>query len=336
MTQSVSSTTPGTQIYPLTFDPVFKDYVWGGRNLADKLGRTLPDGIIAESWEIAAHPDGSSRVNRGSLAGKTLPEVQKALGLDLVGTRNQGMLDLGRFPLLIKLLDANRWLSVQVHPDDAYGLANAEDLGKTEMWVVLYAKPDAELVYGFKPGVSKAAFANAIDEGTVDEWLHRVPVQAGDVIFVPAGTIHALGPGTIVAEIQQNSNTTYRIYDWGRPRPIHLAQALDVLNFELIEPGPLTPVVLEANGARREQIGQCAYFETERLALPAGSAFSGTCDGSTFEIWAALEGAATISWAGEPVSLAAVGWVLLPAALGDFQVTALEESVLLRVFTPES
>ena len=233
------------------------------------------------------------RVNRGSLAGKTLPEVQEALGVDLVGTRNQGMLDLGRFPLLIKLLDANRWLSVQVHPDDAYGLANEEDLGKTEMWVVLYAKPDAELDLWLQARREQGCLCRTPSmSGTVDEWLHRVPVQAGDVIFVPAGTIHALGPGTIVAEIQQNSNTTYRIYDWGRPRPIHLAQALDVLNFELIEPGPLTPVLLEANGVRREQIGQCAYFETERLALPAGSAFSGTCDGSTFEIWAALEGEA--------------------------------------------
>ncbi len=334
MTQSVPSATPEPQIYPLTFDPIFKDYLWGGRNLADKLGHELPDGIIAESWEIAAHPDGSSAVNRGPLAGKTLPEVQEELGVELVGTRNQSMLDLGRFPLLIKLLDANRWLSVQVHPDDAYGLANEEDLGKTEMWVVLYAEPDAELIYGFKPGVSKAAFAEAIATGTVDDWLHRVPVKTGDVIFVPAGTVHALGPGTIVAEIQQNSNTTYRIYDWGRPRPIHVEQALDVLNFDLIEPKPLTPTLLEDNGVRREQIGQCAYFQTERLALPAGSAFSGTCDGSTFEIWAVLEGEAVISWAGEPVSLAAVGWVLLPAALGDFQVTAVEESVLLRVLTP--
>ena len=321
-------------IYPLTFDPIFKDYVWGGRNLADKLHRTIPDGVIAESWEIAAHPDGSSQVNAGPLAGRTLPQVQEILGVDLVGTRNQQMLELGRFPLLIKLLDAQRWLSVQVHPDDAYGLAHEQDLGKTEMWVVLHAEAGAELIYGFKAGVTQDAFAAAIEAGTVEEWLHRVPVNVGDVIFVPAGTIHALGPGTIVAEIQQNSNTTYRIYDWGRPRPIHITQALDVLNFELIEPGPLQPIVISRNGVTREEIGDCAYFHTERLAMPAGAAFTGACDGATFEIWAVLEGEAVVHWHGAPVPVAGVGWVLLPAALGEFQITAAEESVLLRVITP--
>ena len=138
MSQSPNRHSP---IYPLTFDPVFKDYVWGGRDLADKLGREIPDGIIAESWEIAAHPDGSSIVNNGPLVGLTLPQVQAHLGEALVGRNNQQMLEMERFPLLIKLLDANRWLSVQVHPDDAYGLANENDLGKTEMWVVLDAAP---------------------------------------------------------------------------------------------------------------------------------------------------------------------------------------------------
>ena len=321
-------------IYPLTFDPVFKDYVWGGRNLETVLGRQIPDGVIAESWDIAAHPDGSSAVNNGPLKGETLPQVLSLLGEQLVGSRNRRMLEMKRFPLLIKLLDAHRWLSVQVHPDDEYGLAHENDLGKTEMWVVLHAEPGAELVYGFKRGVTKEAFAQAIREGTVDQWLHYVPIQAGDVIFVPAGTIHALGPGAIVAEIQQNSNTTYRIYDWGRPRPIHIQQALDVLNFGLVEPGPMKPTVIEQNGRRRELIGQCAYFQTERLYLPAGDAFQGRCNGATFEIWGVMAGQATVHWQGDPIVIEAVGWVLLPAALGDFRVEADAESTLLRVFTP--
>ncbi|MCB9136897.1 MAG: class I mannose-6-phosphate isomerase [Caldilineaceae bacterium] len=321
-------------IYPLTFTPIFQDYVWGGRNLADKLGRTIPDGIIAESWEIAAHPDGSSTVAQGPLAGKTLPEVQALLGADLTGTRNQAALKTGRFPLLIKLLDANRWLSVQVHPDDEYGLTHEDDLGKTEMWIVLHAEPGAELIYGFKAGVSKAAFAEAIANGRVDEWLHHLPVQAGDVVFVPAGSIHALGPGTIVAEIQQNSNTTYRIDDWGRPRPIHVEQALDVLNFDLVEPEALTPTPLPAQGLRREEIGRCAYFQTERLFMPAGSTFGGRCDGSTFEIWGVLAGSATLSWAGKPLQLNAIEWTLLPAALGEYAVTANQDATLVRVLTP--
>jgi len=331
--QPINQSTEST-IHPLTFAPVFKDYVWGGRNLETKLGRDLPDGIIAESWDIAAHPDGSSTVNNGPLKGKTLPEVLALLGEQLVGSRNRRMVEMDRFPLLIKLLDAHRWLSVQVHPNDAYGLAHEGDLGKTEMWVVLYTEPGAELVYGFKRGVTREGFAQAIADGTVDEWLHYAPIKAGDVIFVPAGTIHALGPGAIVAEIQQNSNTTYRIYDWGRPRPIHIQQALDVLNFDLVEPGPLEPAVIEQNGRRREIIGQCPYFQTERLHLPAGESFQGRCSGETFEIWGVLDGEATVRWAGEPVSLSAVGWVLLPAALGDFRVVADVGSTLLRVFTP--
>ena len=126
------------------------------------------------------------------------------------------------------------------------------------------------------------------------ELLQRLPVQQGDVVFVPAGTVHALGPGIIVAEIQQNSDTTYRIYDWGRPRPLHLEQALDVLNFEQSAPGALVPYVLEENGVGREEIGNCHYFRTERLQMARGSEFRGTCDGTTFEIWGVMEGTATI------------------------------------------
>ncbi len=322
-------------IYPLTFDPIFKDYPWGGRNLGEKFGRAIPDGIVAESWEIAAHPNGSSTVNQGPLAGLTLPEVQAQLGVDLVGENNQAALARNKFPLLIKLLDANSWLSVQVHPDDDYALAHENDWGKTEMWVVLHAEPDAKLIFGFKRGVDRAKFAAAIEQGTTEAWLHQLPVQAGDVVFVPTGSIHALGPGIIIAEIQQNSDVTYRIYDWGRPRPIHVQKSLDVLNFDQIEPTAYQPVpVLDDDGLRVEQIGACDYFITERVTLPAGSSFYGMCDGASFEIWAVLSGTVTLSWEGEPLTLSGVQWVLLPAMLGDFEFNATDESVLLRVVTP--
>lgn len=323
-------------IYPLTFDPVFKDYPWGGRNLETKLGRKIPEGVVAESWDIAAHPNGSSVVNAGPLKGKTLPEVQALLGEALVGERNRRALEMGKFPLLIKILDANRWLSIQVHPDDAYAMAHEGEPGKTEMWVVLHAEPGAELIYGFAPGMTREKYAAVIGTEASVEGLHRVPVKPGDVIFVPAGTIHALGPGIMVAEIQQNSDTTYRIWDWGRPRPLHLAKALDVLNFEQIAPEPATPEVLvDEEGLRVERLARCPYFETERITLPAGHAFYGLCDGSTFEIWAVLQGRATIDSHAEPVTLKAVEWALLPAALGEFQIRAEEDAVLLRVMTPE-
>jgi mannose-6-phosphate isomerase len=327
--------TTNSSLYPLTFDPIFKDYPWGGRNLGEKLGRNIPDGIVAESWEIAAHPHGSSTVNNGPLAGLTLPQVQEKLGLALVGSRNAAALARGKFPLLIKLLDAHRWLSVQVHPNDDYAQKHEGEWGKTEMWLVLDAQPDAELIFGFKPGVDRERFAQAIADGRVEDWLHRVPVQPGTVIFVPTGAIHALGEGIIIAEIQQNSDVTYRIYDWGRPRPLHVQQALDVLDFDLIEPGPYRPItLLDDEGLHVEQIGACDYFETERLTMPAGSSFFGLCDGETFEIWAVLQGEATLSWDGEPLTLRGVSWVLLPAEFGEFQIEAGEDSVLLRVITP--
>lgn len=323
-------------VYPLTFDPIFKDYPWGGRNLGSRLGRVLPDGIVAESWEVAAHPNGASRVHAGALAGRTLPEVMAEWGEALVGRRNAADLAEGRFPLLVKLLDASRWLSVQVHPNDAYALAHEGDLGKTEMWVVLAAEPGAEVIYGFRAGVDRATFARAVEAGESERLLHRLQVQAGDVVFVPAGAIHALGPGIIVAEIQQNSDTTYRIYDWGRPRPLHIAQALEVLDFGLTEPEAVQPQPVADAQVPTEVIGECVYFRTERLRLQAGERYVGGCDGETFEIWGVMQGQVECTWQGDPLALAAVSWVLLPAALGEFAVSATQNSTLLRVVRPDA
>lgn len=332
------------QIYPLQFAPVFKDYPWGGRNLERVMGRQIPHGIVAESWEISAHPNGQTKVIAGPLAGLTLSEVQEKLGEDLLGSRNRRALEMKKFPLLIKLLDANQWLSVQVHPDDEYGLAHEGEYGKTEMWVVLHAEPGAELIYGLKPGADRDAFVAAVDAGQSERLLHRVQVCAGDVVFVPAGAVHSLGPGIMVAEIQQNSDTTYRIYDWGRlgndgnPRPLHIAQALDVIDWQQIEPGTVTPRLISdgSRGLHHEVIGESAYFRTERLGMSAGSRYADRCAGESFQIWAVLSGQATLTWAGEPIHLSAISWVLLPAALGEFEIHVDEESVLLRVITPES
>ncbi len=325
------------QLYPLTFDPVFKDYPWGGRNLAERLGRTIPAGTVAESWEIAAHPNGASIINNGPLRGQTLTDAMAIWGTQLLGSNSQTALELNKFPLLIKLLDANRWLSVQVHPNDEYGLANENEFGKTEMWVVLHAEPGAEIIYGFKAGTTRAAYAEAVRNDAAAAALHRLPVAAGDVIFVPAGAIHALGPGVIVAEIQQNSDTTYRIYDWGRPRPIHVEQAMAVLDFDLVEPGTATPnVLLAEEGLRIEQLATCPYFATERIQLSASNAFNGLCDGSSFEIWGILAGNVTLEWGSESLDLNAIQWVLLPAAIGAYQIVATgdRDSTLLRVNVP--
>lgn len=328
--------------YPLQFTPIFKDYIWGGRSLETVLGRAIPGGAVAESWEIAAHPNGHTAVANGPLAGQTLADVQRLWGEALVGSRNQRALAEEKFPLLIKLLDANQWLSVQVHPDDAYGLAHAGDYGKTEMWVVLHAQPGAELIYGLRRGVDREAFTQAVAENRVEDVLHRVPVAAGNVIFVPAGTVHALGPGTIVAEIQQNSDTTYRIYDWGRlgndgqPRPLHIADALEVIDWEQTEPALVAPqpTMSNPNGIGVEELAQCAYFHTERIVMGGGRVYTGRCTGESYEIWAVISGAVQLEWSGGQIDLSRISWVLLPASLGEYRITARSASMLLRVITP--
>ncbi len=332
---------PTATLYPLLFRPVLKDYLWGGRNLATKLGRALPaEGVIAESWEIAGHEDGTATVENGVYAGWPLTQVHAALGIDLIGTHNAWAQARGKFPLLIKLLDAAAPLSVQVHPDDAYAQAHeGNELGKTEMWVVLHAEPGAELIVGVAAGTTPEAFRQAIAQNRLEPFLHRLPVRAGDHVCVPAGTLHAILGGLLIAEIQQNSNTTYRVYDWGRVgadgkgRPLHVDQALAVIDFSRVEPRIVPPTLLvEEAGLRRELLCRNRYFTTERVTLAAGSQFRGACTGESLEIWGAIEGEAAVN----ELTLAAVRFCLLPAALGEFTVTAKTETTLLRTYVEQA
>jgi mannose-6-phosphate isomerase len=314
-----------TSLYPLTFTPVLKDYIWGGRNLEHLFGRSLPPGRIAESWDIAAHEDGTTVVDNGRFANKTLTELQAELGLDLIGRNCAWAYERGKFPLLIKLLDAHQNLSVQVHPDDGYAQNHeGNELGKTEMWIVLHAEPEAAVILGVKAGTTPELFRLAIAGGRLEPYLHHIPVQAGDVVCVPAGSLHAILGGLVIAEIQQNSNTTYRVYDWnrlqnGQPRPLHVDKALDVINFEQVEPGLCQPELIADDGqVRRYQLCHNRYFVTERVEMAAEALFQGRCDGSSLEIWGVIAGDVVIN----EVALTAVRFTLLPAALGDFQVTA--------------
>lgn len=324
-------------LYPLLFKPVLKDYIWGGRNLEEKLGRDLPaEGIIAESWEIAGHKDGTTAVANGPLAGTSLTKLLDTYGLDLIGSRSQWALERDKFPLLIKILDANRTLSVQVHPNDKYALANeGNELGKTEMWVVLSAQPGAEIILGVANGTTPDSFRQAIEAGELEPHLHRLPVQTGDHICVPAGSLHAIMDGLLIAEIQQNSNTTYRVYDWnrvghdGQPRPLHIDKALDVINFDQVEPSLPHPTPVDET---REQLCHNQYFTVERVSLTADTPFEGHNDGQTFEIWGVIEGEATVTGGDTAVELSAVQFVLLPAALGDFHLQTSDTAVCLRAY----
>ncbi len=327
-------------IYPLTFEPVFRDYVWGGRHLETLFGRALPAGIVAESWEISGHPSSPTRVDAGYWRGRTLPEILDALGTDLVGTSSRDMLSRGRFPLLIKLLDANRDLSVQVHPDDAYAAARENgEPGKTEMWYVLHAEPGTELIYGLARNVTWESFRAAIADNTLEAQLHRLTIAPGDCIHVPAGTVHALLAGAVVVEIQRNSDATYRVYDWGRlgtdgkPRPLHIAKALDVINWNWVERGTIRPLLLcGPTGAERALLVDDRHFTVERIELAEGAEFPGRCDGSTFQIWGCVRGSGVVRWAGQPVRAEAIRFVLLPALLGEYVIRAEVPSTLLRVY----
>ena len=322
-------------LYPLIFEPILKDYIWGGRNL-EKLGRNLPPGKTAESWEIAAHEDGTAVVTNGHFVGKLLTEIHQELGLDLIGTNNAWAQERSKFPLLIKLLDANQPLSVQVHPDDVYAQEHeGNELGKTEMWVVLHAAPGAAIILGVKPGSTPTNFRQAILDGNLEQYLHQIPVKAGNVVCVPAGSLHAILGGLIIAEIQQNSNTTYRVYDWnrvgadGKARPLHIDKALDVINFNQVEPELCQPVLIhEADGIRGYELCRNRYFVTERVEMETGAVFNGRCDGSTLEIWGIIEGEVAIN----DVALTAVRFTLLPAAMGDFTVQATTTTTLLRSY----
>ena len=328
---------------PLTFAPRFKDYLWGGRELERLFGRELPDGVIAESWEISGHPAGVSVVDSGQLAGRHLPGLVAEFGTRLVGRRGAAAVARGEFPLLVKLLDASHALSVQVHPDDDYAATHGlGEPGKTEMWYIVHSEPGARIIHGLTPGTDRTALRRAVAEGRVQDCLNRVRVRPGDSILVPAGTVHGILSGVVLVEIQQCSDTTFRIHDWdrpgpdGRPRELHAERALDAIHFGRTVPVPVAPTVAGArDGVWREVVADCDHFVVERLKLEAGACFSAELDDRTFEIWGVLSGRAAV----EPGSAASTvlehgRFALLPATMGTFEVSAATDAVALRAYLP--
>lgn len=248
----------------LKLTPAFKDYIWGGQQLKSEYKVTDLD-RVSEAWVLSCHKDGASVVEGGEYDGKTLTEVLSAAGKEVLGSACDRF---ERFPVLIKLIDAAQNLSVQVHPDDEYALRVEKEYGKTEMWYIVAAKEGAGIYYGFKDTVTKEEFRKSIENNTLTELLEFVPVKAGESYFIPAGTIHAIGAGLLIAEVQQNSNTTYRVYDYGRvgadgkPRDLHIEKALDVT---ALTPAPKGAQFGEAEGMKI--ISQCGYFRARALEL---------------------------------------------------------------------
>lgn len=261
-----------SQNKPLFLRPAGKDYLWGGQRLYDEFGKDLPLTPLAESWECSTHPDGESVVAAGEFQGQPLRTVLKHhpeyLGNHCYNT-------LGELPILVKLIDAKKDLSVQVHPDDGYAFTHENgQLGKSEMWYVLDASKDAHLVYGLSRDTTAQALRAAVADGTLEQYLQKVPVQVGDVFFVEAGIIHAIGAGCLIAEIQQNSNLTYRLYDYdrvdrmGQKRPLHLEKALAVAKLtSSVTPRQPLRVLNYHPGWASELLCRCRYFQVERLLL---------------------------------------------------------------------
>jgi mannose-6-phosphate isomerase len=329
---------PAEPLYPLSFEPILKDLIWGGERLATLLGKArLPGGRCAESWEISDHRDDVSRVRNGPLAGATLRDLIRERGDELLGI-GRSPTKPDQFPLLVKFLDAREVLSVQVHPDDVQGRRLANDNGKTEAWVIVHADPGSLIYAGLKPDVSRDAFAAALGTPDVEPLLHRFLARAGDCIMIPAGTVHAIGAGVVLAEIQQMSDATFRVHDWGRvgpdgkPRALHLAEALEATDFER---GPVDPLVAEPEplpGGKWEALAACNYFRLTRLLLN-GQSMIGLTD--RFTIVLGLGGAAEVRHNGESFPIEFGETLLLPAALGPCVVIPRDhEATLLTCVVP--
>lgn len=250
----------------LCLSPAFKDYLWGGCQLKSRFHKETEKEIVAESWELSTHSAGESTISQGIFAGLTLNEYIERAGKKVLGWKCE---PFAQFPLLIKFIDAKKRLSIQIHPDDAYAMSVEGEYGKNEMWYILDAKKDAFVYLGFNRDVTKEECEKRIEKGTLEEVLRKVPVKAGDAVFVEAGTIHAINEGILVLEIQQSSNATYRLYDYnrmdknGRKRELHLEKAFANMNFEECKTNTLPAGEVEVfKNYRKQLLGQCKYFST--------------------------------------------------------------------------
>jgi len=284
-------------MYPLLLKPTVTDYLWGGTKLKDEFKFETDKDIAAEAWVLSCHKDGSSVVVNGELAGKTLPEALEIWGNEILGEKAQ---KFPYFPILIKLIDAKQSLSVQVHPDDEYALKNEGEFGKTEMWYIVDCEEGAELIYGFKDNISTEEFERRIKDNTLTDVCNFVPVHKGDVFFITAGTLHAIGSGILIAEVQQNSNSTYRVFDFGRlgadgkPRQLHIEKAIDVTKCEK----PTIPYgnvgeITELAGGKVRQLATCDLFTAEHIDLDGEMDIENK---DSFVSLLCLDGSATLSY----------------------------------------
>ncbi|MDY6273167.1 MAG: type I phosphomannose isomerase catalytic subunit [Selenomonadaceae bacterium] len=321
-------------LYPMKLIAPLKDYIWGGTRLKEEYGKKTDLDKVSESWELACHKDGKSVIANGEAKGQTLEEWLAKQGKEVLGKHVK---KFPYFPLLIKLIDAKDNLSVQVHPDNDYAQRVEGEYGKTEMWYIVDCEPGASLLYGFQHEISKEEFERRIKENTLLDVVNRVPVHKGDVFFIDSGTLHAIGKGILICEIQQNSNTTYRIYDYGRvgkdgkPRELHVQKALDVTKLEPPKAHPTLACDIDIfAGAKARLLASCEYFTTYHITVDGKSALF--CGDDSFQSFTVLDGSLVIKdEADHKVELTKGETVFLPAGLGRYKLKGQAEIILSKL-----
>lgn len=303
-------------MYPLLLKPTVKDYLWGGTKLKTEFSLETEKEIAAEGWMLSAHKDGINTVLNGEHKGKSLSEVLEIWGKSALGKNAERF---SYFPILIKLIDAKQKLSVQVHPDDSYAMSVEGEYGKTEMWYVVDCEDGAELIYGFKNEISKEEFKKHINDNTLTEVSNCVPVKKGDVFFISAGTLHAIGEGILIAEVQQNSNTTYRVSDYGRlgadgkPREVHVDKALDVTSCTkpTTDYGQTGEITIQGENSIRD-LASCDKFTAKLINLKDTMSI---CDKDTFISLVVLDGDVIIEWSNGQINAKKGDSIFVPAGL---------------------
>lgn len=322
-----------TKLGPLLLERRLDSRIWGGESLGPWLGLKDAPPQLAESWQVYEH----NRVVSGPYEGQSLADVVRQHGADVVGTRSFERYGAD-FPLLAKFIDAADNLSVQVHPDDEYAHsveAATGFHGKTEAWYILRAEPGADLIHGLARPADRETFAAAVQNGTLMDLMRRTPARAGDTIFVPAGTVHAINAGIMLFEIQQKSDLTYRVYDYdrrdaqGNPRELHLERSLDVIDYGEAPPAKVEPKPL---GGGRALLVECLYFAMERWDVSAP--LDGTTEPSSFEILTVIDGATGLTWGEGQLQLKRGESVVLPASLGAYALHPDTSATILRCYVP--
>ena len=299
-------------MYPIRFENLYYNKIWGGRGF-ENFRDNMPEGESGESWDIACHPNGIGIVANGELKGKRFDEIISEFGHDLVGSK----VSTEKFPLLVKLINSKEKLSVQVHPGDEYAKRVENEFGKTEAWYVVDAKPGAKLIVGTK-NCNKATFAKAIEEGKSEDYLNVIEVKKGDCFLINSGLVHAICEGLIIAEIQQNSDVTYRVYDYGRPREIHVEKSLDVINFDLAAENLSNHEVVEFEGFSKINFCENEYFGMQKFNIK--KEWTDCSNEEKFFILTCVDGKGTIEGKEFSEEIKMGDSYLIPAKLGNYSV----------------